>query len=200
MAAFTAGATAMSRIDVLRRNYQRVCSLPWDRNVAGSQRVWLAVYGKEDERKLRLRLGMFEEATQQARHHWRRCDLTDAFADWLSSPPYSDLAESYFAAPNRLGVAPLGDFKKYVARIITTALDESNPAEDTVVAVSGIASLFGFARISEILPLVEMHVRGRLLVFFPGVYEQNNYRLLDARDGWNYHAVPITASEGDGRP
>ena len=56
----------MSRIDPLRKNYQRICGLPWDRNVAGAQRVWLAVYDKEDERKLRLRLGLFEEAT--ARH------------------------------------------------------------------------------------------------------------------------------------
>ena len=31
-----------------------------------------------------------------------------------------------------------------------------------------------------------------LSIFFPGQYEQNNYRLLDARDGWNYLAVPIT--------
>jgi hypothetical protein len=46
----------MSRIEILKKNYQRICSLPWDRNVAGSQRVWLAVYDKEDERKLRLRL------------------------------------------------------------------------------------------------------------------------------------------------
>jgi len=52
---------------------------------------------------------------------------------------------------------------------------------------------------AEILPMVEGHIRGRFLVFFPGVYEQDNYRLLDARDGWNYHAVPITASEGVAR-
>ena len=51
-----------------------------------------------------------------------------------------------------------------------------------MVAVSGVASLFGFLRISEILPLVESHIQGRLLVFFPGVYEQDNYRLLDARE------------------
>jgi len=43
---------------------------------------------------------------------------------------------------------------------------------------------------------VESSIRGRLLVFFPGEYENNNYRLLDARDGWNYLAVPITAREG----
>ena len=37
---------------------------------------------------------------------------------------------------------------------------------------------------------------GRLLVFFPGEVEGNNYRLLDARDGWNYLATPITADKG----
>jgi hypothetical protein len=55
-----------------------------------------------------------------------------------------------------------------------------------------VASLFGFARLSQILKLVERDVRGRLVVFFPGQFEQNNYRLLDARDGWNYMAVPIS--------
>jgi hypothetical protein len=34
--------------------------------------------------------------------------------------------------------------------------------------------------------------KGRLLIFFPGEFEQNHYRLLDARDGWDYLARPIT--------
>lgn len=45
---------------------------------------------------------------------------------------------------------------------------------------------------------VEDAIRGRLLVFFPGEYQENHYRLLDARDGWNYHAVPITAAPMEG--
>ena len=28
-----------------------------------------------------------------------------------------------------------------------------------------------------------------------GEYENNNYRLLDARPGWNYQAVPVTANQ-----
>ena len=55
-----------------------------------------------------------------------------------------------------------------------------------------MGSLFGFARVSQVLKLVERDVQGRLVVFFPGQFEQNNYRLLDARDGWNYMAVPIS--------
>lgn len=186
----------MSRIDQLRKNYQRLCGLPWDDKLAGPQRVWVAVYDKDDERKLRLRIGLFEEATHQAGHRWSALDLTDAFADWLCSPPYSDYAPSYFEEPALLDDAPLAAFRQFVADRINRVLDGAEVREETVVAVSGVASLFGFARLSEVLPLVESRIRGRLLVLFPGVYERDNYRLLDARDGWNYLAVPITSSEG----
>jgi Domain of unknown function (DUF1788) len=187
----------MSRIDLLRKNYQRICGLPWDRNMAGPQRVWLAVYDKEDERRLRLRLGLFDEATHQAHHHWSLLDLTDAFAEWMCSPENLSFAEGYFESPDLLDDGVLADFRQSVVARITDALQQLPNGEDTVLALHGVASLFGFLRISEILPLVEGHIRGRLLVFFPGVYEQDNYRLLDARDGWNYHAVPIIASEGE---
>jgi hypothetical protein len=68
--------------------------------------------------------------------------------------------------------------------------------EDTVVAVHGAGSFFGFTHLSEVLSKVRNHIRGRLVVFFPGEYEDNNYRLLDARDGCNYLAVPITLHNG----
>ena len=35
-------------------------------------------------------------------------------------------------------------------------------------------------------------IRGRFGLFFPGEFDINDDRLLDARDGWNYLAVPIT--------
>lgn len=187
----------MTRLDLLRKNYQRICGLPWDRSMAGPQRVWLAVYDKEDERKLRLRLDQFEDATRQTRHGWQSLDLTDAFANWLCAPENASYAEEYFESPELLGQGVLDDFKQVVVGKINNALDHLANAEDAVLALHGVASLFGFLRISEMLPLVEGHIRGRLLVFFPGVYDQDNYRLLDARDGWNYHAVPIIASEGE---
>lgn len=187
----------MTRIDLLKKNYMRVCGLPWDRNVSGAQRVWVAVYDKEDEQKLRLRLGLFEEATQQTGHHWHALNLTDAFATWMCGPENVSYAESYFEAPDLLDDAVLADFKQTVVAQVHAALDALQ--DDAVLALYGVASLFGFLRISEILPMVESHIRGRLLVFFPGVYEQDNYRLLDARDGWNYHAVPITPSEAEVR-
>src|SRR5665213_1221799 len=189
----------MNRIDLLKKNYQRLCEYSWDRNVAGAQRVWLAVYDKEDERKLRLRLGLFEEATHHTGHKWMAVDLTDAFANWMCGPDNSRFAESYFESPELLDEAVLSDMKQAVVTQIRSALATLADPDNTVLALHGVASLFGFLKISEILPLVESDVTGRLLVFFPGAYEQNNYRLLDARDGWNYHAVPITASDMDVR-
>jgi len=187
----------MSRIDLLKKNYQRICGLPWDRNVAGPQRVWQAVYDKEDERKLRLRLGLFEEVTSQAKHKWCLVDLTNAFAEWFCSSDNASYAEGYFESPDLLDDGVLADFRAFVVSKISEAMNKLQDADESVLALHGVASLFGFLRISEILPLVDVQIRGRLLVFFPGVYEQDNYRLLDARDGWNYHAVPITASEGE---
>jgi hypothetical protein len=34
-----------------------------------------------------------------------------------------------------------------------------------------------------------------LLFFFPGEYVGNVYRFMEARDGFNYMAVPITSTE-----
>ena len=65
-----------------------------------------------------------------------------------------------------------------------------------MVAILGIASLFGFMKVSELIKSVKDKVKGRLVIFFPGEYDGNNcYRLLDARDGWNYLALPITCHE-----
>ena len=187
----------MNRLDLLRMNYLRVCGMPWDESVSGAQRVWIAVYDKQDERKLRSRLGLFEEGTRHAGHGWYSIDLTDAFPEWLCGEENSAYAAGYFDAPDLLDEAVLSNFKQTVIDSVGRALD-SLPA-DAVLALYGIASLFGFARVSEILPQVELSIRGRLLIFFPGVYEQDNYRMLDAQDGWNYHAIPITGSESEVR-
>lgn len=58
--------------------------------------------------------------------------------------------------------------------------------------LSGCGTLFGLARVSSVVEGIKEAVDGRLLVFFPGEHhpENHTYRLLDARDGWNYLAVP----------
>jgi len=180
----------VNRIEQLRVNYASYVSLPWDRSLPGPQRIWFVVYDPADERRLRLHLPSFEIATKQAGHGWRFCDLTDVFARWMAQQDYREL---YFESPEDLA-HPHPDFERFVADRVRSELDGAD--ETTVVAVSGVASLFGFMKVSRLMELVEDHIRGRLLVFFPGAYEDSNYRLLDARDGWNYHAVPITAAGG----
>jgi len=65
----------------------------------------------------------------------------------------------------------------------------------TVVAIQGVGTLFGFLKVKGVVDQLAPLVPGRLVVLFPGSYEDNNYRLLDGYDGWNYLAVPITADK-----
>jgi hypothetical protein len=62
---------------------------------------------------------------------------------------------------------------------------------DDILALAGAGALFGLTRISSLIEAVAPAIPGRLLVLFPGRYERGTYRLLDARDGWNYRATPI---------
>ena len=86
--------------------------------------------------------------------------------------------------------------KIFIKDVIADAfLQNKNISDDFVVALQGVGSLFGFLKVKEVVDKLAPKVKGRLLVFFPGSYEDNNYRLLDGYDGWNYLAVPITADK-----
>ena len=177
----------MSEVDALLKRYERHVRVPWPTDVAPEQRVWFVVYDPAQERRLRLRLGAFEAATRDAGHDWQLMDLTEDFARWMAGHDYR---EAYFEEPAAMELA-LSDFADAVAERVESALSEVSG--DTVVALCGLGSLFGLVRVSELVGRVAPSMRSWLLVFFPGRYDESNYRLLDARDGWNYLAVPITA-------
>jgi hypothetical protein len=179
----------MGRIEELAERYAQHIATPWQRTVAGAQRVIVVVYDKELERTLRARKILFETATREAHHDWREIDLSGSFAEWMAEDEYR---EEYFAEPDDLQLKLDAEFAPFIAGRIRAQLRAPEVTEDTVTALFGAGDLFGFARVSQVLNLVERDVRGRLVVFFPGQFENNNYRLLDARDGWNYLAVPIT--------
>ena len=184
----------MARIEDLAESYRRHIATPWQRTVAGAQRVAMVIYDKELERTVRARKLEFETATRQAGHDWQEIDLSTAFAEWMAADDYRD---EYFSSPDDLQLKLDAEFPEFVAERLRATLSKPEVTDTTVVAIFGVGSLFGFARISQILKMIEADIRGRLLVFFPGQFERNNYRLLDARDGWNYLAVPITLhSEG----
>lgn len=164
--------------------------MPWKQDIAAAQRVIFCVYDPSDERVLRLKRGAFEIATLQAGHEWARYDFTDTFAQWIGSQRY---ATKYFEFPERLKVL-LPKYEEYLVERFTDLVSEQNVHDRTVVALTGVGSLYGFLKIKPLIEKFAPLVPGRLVVFFPGVYDnQNNYRLLDGYDGWNYLAVPITS-------
>ncbi len=178
-----------SRIARLVQSYQSFIELPWEQGLAGAQKVIFAVYDKTEELRLRAHVEEFEIATKAAMHDWRLIDITDAFPRWMIKHDYS---EGYFESPDDLQDC-LPEFTDSIVDSINAILAEAD--DNTVVALQGVAAVYGFSHVSEIVAKVANNVKGRLLVLFPGEYENNNYRLLDARPGWNYQAIPITANK-----
>ena len=148
-------ARAVSQVRDLAAVYKRNVSAPWPRTLAGAQRVMMIVYPKNRERALRAAVGEFEQATLGAGREWRLVD----------------------------GALLDQEFRKVASARLESAL--KGAGEKTVVGLVGVASLYGFVRVSKLIHDVERSIEGRLAVFFPGSKDGNNYRLLDARDGWS---------------
>jgi hypothetical protein len=186
----------VSYVDDLLGTYRKFVALPWHQTLAPPQRVWMAVYPPEHERRLRLHLPEFKAATEEQRHPWSAIDITTSFETWAADHPYRD---AYFEDPDLLETA-LPAFFDHLAGEVRAQLGHS-PAPDGVVALLGAGTLFGLGdamKVSALLNAVNDAIAGRLLVFFPGDVENNNFRLLDARDGWDYMAVVIK-SDGSRR-
>jgi len=181
----------VSRVRRLIQSYSRHISVPWRDDVAAAQRVIFCVYNENEERWLRARVDELEIVTRQADHDWALFDLTNSFAGWLSTQRY---AKSYFKKPHLLSTV-LPKYLDYIVSEFELFLDENGVNENAVVTIQGVASLFGFLKVKDVVDKLAPKVQGRLLVLFPGSYENNNYRLLDGYDGWNYLALPITADK-----
>ena len=181
----------MSRVKRLIHSYSKFISVPWRDDAASAQRVIFCVYNETEERWLRAKVDEFEIVTRQAGHEWAMFDLTDTFAIWFASQRY---AKRYFQEPHLFSTL----LPKYLAFIhdeFKIFLQKKEIGPEFVVAIKGVGSLFGFLKVKDVVDKLAPMFKGRLLVFFPGSYENNNYRLLDGYDGWNYLAVPITADK-----
>ena len=181
----------MSKLKRLLQSYERFIRTPWRDDVAAAQRVVFCVYDPAEERALRARIEEFELATRATGHGWHQFDVTDTFAEWLGSQRY---APKYFEKPELLGTL-LPKYLEFLSQRFTAFIAETGADKNSVVAVSGVGSAFGMCKVKDMVDAFAPHVHGRLLVLFPGSFENNNYRLLDGYDGWNYLAVPITADQ-----
>jgi hypothetical protein len=185
-----------SKVAKLVSAYRKHLDVPWQPGLAAIQRVIFAVYDKSDELRLRANVDEFALVTQQAGKQWLLLDVTNAFPEWMGSQEYRD---AYFESPEDLAGYQAGELTEFVNDLISHLKTrvESDASADTLVALLGVGALFGLARVSSVVEGLKDVIQGRLLVFFPGEYhpENHTYRLLDARDGWNYLAVPLLAEE-----
>lgn len=178
----------MSKIKRLVQSYRSYIAIPWRSDAAAAQRVIFCVYNESDELRLRAGIDEFQIATHDFGHGWALFDLTDTFADWLAKQRY---AKKYFQQPYLLN-GLMHRYLAYIKQEFEKFLEANAVTERSVVALMGVGSLFDFLKVKDVVEELAPLVEGRLLVFFPGSYENNNYRLLDGYDGWNYLAVPIT--------
>lgn len=181
----------MSKVKRLIQSYSKYIAVPWRDDAAAAQRVIFCVYNEKDELVLRAKVDEFELVTKGSDHDWVLFDLTDTFAIWLSGQRY---AMKYFQQPHLLHTL-LPKYLEFLKQEFSQFVKDKGQEERAVVALMGVGSLFGLLKVKDVVDQLAPMVKGRLLVFFPGSYENNNYRLLDGYDGWNYLAVPITADK-----
>lgn len=187
----------MSRIDDLLVSYKRYIETPWKDDAAPAQRVMFCVYSPQEELRLRTKIDEFELTTRNADHDWCHYDLTDTFAHWLSAKKNAaGIFKQYSTRPEQLKITLERQYLPYLESCVSETVIKEGISSNHVFAVSGVASIFGLLRVKDLIEHFAPLIQGRLLIFFPGdMPSKDNYRLLDAYDGWNYLAVAITASQ-----
>jgi hypothetical protein len=179
-----------SKVDNLLAAFEKVLNEPWKGTLSGQERLWFLVYDPAEQRKVELRLGDFETAALKAGKKWASISMKPCFPQWMAGHEYK---EEYFADPDALVDQLETEFKAFAVRFLTERLHALDTDDRTLVALRDVSSLFGLVRLSDVLNGAAHAFRGRMLVFFPGEFQNNQFRLLDARDGWSYLARPITA-------
>lgn len=131
----------MGKIEDLAAEFERHICIPWQRTVAGAQRVVMVVYDKELERTLRARIAEFQQRTEASGHTWLEYDFTRTFSDWMASQDYRD---AYFEEPEDLEPKIEGEFLEHVVAPVRELLRSAG--EDAVVALTGVGALYGFVQ------------------------------------------------------
>lgn len=185
----------MSRIDQLVQSYRRHAEIPLKQNVTAAERTWFVVYSPEEERRLRCRVAEFEIVTKDCGLFWHEIDFSRAFGMWLDTFDDAEERASILATPSIAEDYARPGFHDYLACMIRKAVAAvpASEIERTVFALTGLMELYDFIHVSEVMDALGKDPRGVLLVFFPGEREENTYRFLGARTGWDYLATPITA-------
>jgi hypothetical protein len=179
----------LSTIEELLEAFRKRLAVPWRADESPAGRVWMLWYDKSHERRVRGRLGEFRLATEQSGRGWHEFDLVPCFAQWVAHQPWF---ERLARRPGTL-LTVIPQFEDHLVERVRAELAKST--ENDLFTLTGVASLFGLIRASTLIDKVANDIPGRMMLTFPGVHQGGIYRLLDARLGWNYLAVPIPPSE-----
>jgi len=177
----------LSTVDDLLFHFCRQVALPWRTDTPPEYRVWIMHYDKSLDRRVQARLPEFEDATRRAGHGWSVMALAPLVAPWLAA---HEVFDGLVNQPDEL-TSILPEFEEHVVAKLRERLDQLETND--LLVLSGAGALFGLSRVSRLTQSVAGSIRGRLLLLFPGRHANGVYRLLDARDGWSYRAVPIPA-------
>jgi hypothetical protein len=183
------GYRKLSTVEELLEAFRKRLAVPWRADEPSAGRVWMLWYDKTYERRVRGRLGEFRLATEQSGKGWREFDLAPCFAQWLVQQPWF---ERLAKRPGTLSTV-IPQFEDHLVRSVKAELEKCGDKD--LLTLTGVASLFGLIRASALIDDVINSIPGRMMLTFPGVHQGGIYRLLDARLGWNYLAVPIPPSE-----
>lgn len=178
-----------TKVDQLLKAFSKVLEEPWSNALSGDERIWFLVYDPAEQRKVDLRMADFETEALKAGKKWKSISLKKCFPTWMTNHLYRD---GYFKKPDLISDQIETEFRSFAIQYLKGELKKVEPDLETIVVLTDVSSLFGFVKLSEIINNCEKDFKGRLLIFFPGEFEKNQYRLLAARGGWNYLARPIT--------
>ena len=179
----------MGRIEQLAETYGRHIAMPWQQTVSGAQRVIMIVYDKELERTLIARKNEFQIATEKAGHRWLEIDIAGTFAEWMAGEEYR---EAYFESPDDLQLKLEVEFAKFVAEKILRRAGKTGGRQGLgCCGLWGWLAVWFYARLAN-FKILEPDIKGRLAIFFPGGFDNNNYRLLMPAMGgttWPYRSL-----------
>jgi hypothetical protein len=175
----------LSTVEDLLDDFKKRLAVPWRVDEPPAGRVWILWYDKTHERRVRGRLREFQLVAEQDGKGWREFDIAPRFGEWVAHQPwFGPLAKR----PGALATV-LPQFEERLVNRVKAEL--TSCGQNDIMVLTGVASLFGLVRSSALIDKVVTGIRGRMLITFPGLHQNGIYRLLDARDGWNYVAVPI---------
>ena len=176
----------MSKVNQLLSKFENIIKEPWPTGLSGQEKVWFLIFDPADLKKVHFKLGEFEIATKNANREWLLISLNEYFTNWLANHDYK---EEFFNEPEYISDALQEDFRHYIILEINKKLEQHS--DNTLIVLKDASAIFGFIKLSEIVQDTANKIKGRLMVLFPGEFTNNQYRLMDARDGWDYLARPI---------